>query len=57
MSKDAKTNLLCLSEMLSLQQLTVKVNVIQKKLLSKQTLLIKWSVKTIFAFSEINFEE
>ena len=44
-------------EMLSLQQLTLKVSVIQKVLLSEQTLLIQWSVKTFYAFSEISFEE
>ena len=39
--------------MLSLQQLTLKVSVIQKILLSEQTLLIQWSVKTFFAILEI----
>ena len=48
---------ICLSEMLLLQQLTLKVSVIQKILLSEQTLLIQRSVKTFFAFSEISFEE
>ena len=45
------------SDMLSLQQLTLKVSVIQKNSLSEQTLLIQWSVKTFFAISEISFEE
>ena len=36
-----------------LQQLTFKVSVIQKILLSEQTLLIQWSVRTFFAISEI----
>ena len=48
---------ICLSEMLSLQQLTLKVSVIQKIFLSEQTLLIHWSVKTLFAFSEVSFKE
>ena len=43
--------------MLSLQQLTLKVSVIQKILLSAQTLLIQWSVKTFFAFSVVSFKE
>ena len=47
---------ICLSVMLSLQQLTLKVSVIQKILLSEQTLLIQWSVKTFFAFSEISLK-
>ena len=50
-------NDVCLSEMLSLQQITLKVSVIQKILLSEQTLLIQWSVKTLFAFSEVSFKE
>ena len=44
-------------EMLSLQQLTLKVSVIQKILLSEQTLLIKWSVKAFLAFSEVSFKK
>ena len=43
--------------MLSLQQLTLKVSVIHKILLSEQTLLTQWSVKTFFAISEMSFEE
>ena len=39
--------------MLTLQQLTLKVSVIQKIILSEQTLLIQWSVKTFFAISEL----
>ena len=42
--------------MLSLQQLTLEVSVIQKTLLSEQTLLIQWSVKTFFAFSKISLK-
>ena len=48
---------ICLSEMLSLEQLTLKLSVIVKILLSEQTLLIQSSVKTFIAFSEISFEE
>ena len=44
-------------EMLSLQQVTLKVSVIQKILPLEQTLLTQWSVKTFFAISEISFEE
>ena len=46
LSEVVKT-ILCLLEMLSLQQLTLRVSVIQKSLLSEQTLLKQWSVKTL----------
>ena len=39
--------------MLWLQQLTLKVSVIQKILLSEQTLLIQWSVKTFLHFLKL----
>ena len=48
---------ICLSEMLSLQQLTLKVFVIQEILHSEQPSLTRWSVKTFLANSEISFEE
>ena len=39
--------------MLSLQQITLKVSVIQKILLSEQTLLIQCSVKTFSHFQKL----
>ena len=42
--------------MLSLQQLTLKVSVIQKNFLSEQTLLIQWSVKISLHFQKLDLE-